>query len=78
MASVLVRFAVLFVWTTFCLSAKWLHDRGRSAWDHLMILVPAGQIWHFIHCGCLAGDPGPNAYGPPPGNALGRVWKRRR
>lgn len=57
-------------WFSFCATAKRYHDRGKSAWWYLMIFVPyVGGIWHFIECGCLAGDSGPNDYGPPPGVA---------
>lgn len=46
--------------------AKRFHDRGKSAWWVLVALVPiVGFFWILIELGMLAGDPGPNAYGPP-------------
>jgi uncharacterized membrane protein YhaH (DUF805 family) len=44
-----------------------LHDREHSAWWLLFFLLPfAGSIVLLVQM-CLPGDPGPNAYGPPPG-----------
>jgi uncharacterized membrane protein YhaH (DUF805 family) len=44
-----------------------LHDRGHSAWWLLFGLIPlAGAIVLLVQM-CLPGDPGANAYGPPPG-----------
>jgi uncharacterized membrane protein YhaH (DUF805 family) len=45
-----------------------LHDRGHSAWWLLWMLVPVvGWILLFVQNGFLAGDGGPNRYGPAPG-----------
>ena len=45
-----------------------LHDRGHSAWWLLFNLLPiAGPIVLLVQM-CLAGEPDPNAYGPPPGS----------
>ena len=57
----------VLLWVGACLSSKRLHDRGKSAWWSLLMFVPLGQVWHFIECGFLRGDPGANAYGPVPG-----------
>lgn len=47
--------------------AKRFHDRGKSAWWVLIAFVPVvGFLWVVIELGMLAGDPGPNIYGPVP------------
>ena len=61
--------AAIVLWTAFCLSSKRLHDRGKSEWFFLLAFLPPGAVWHFIECGFLRGDSGPNAYGPAPGTA---------
>lgn len=43
-----------------------LHDRGRSAWWLLWVLVPV-LGWGVLLVQCLLpGEPGPNRYGSPP------------
>jgi uncharacterized membrane protein YhaH (DUF805 family) len=60
-ASILVLYSQLAVYT------KRFHDRGKSGWWVLIAFVPVvGFLWILIELGMLAGDPGPNAYGPPP------------
>ncbi len=54
-------------YTQFALFAKRWHDRGKSGWWSLILFVPViGFFWWLIECGMLQGDPGPNAYRPPP------------
>lgn len=44
-----------------------LHDTNRTGWWLLVGLIPiVGWIWIIVLL-ALAGDPGPNRYGPPPG-----------
>ncbi|MFZ1773431.1 MAG: DUF805 domain-containing protein [Rhizobiaceae bacterium] len=58
------------VWVGLAVYAKRWHDRGKSGWWSLIMLVPIiGGIWLIVECGILEGDKGPNAYGPDP---LGR------
>ena len=57
---------VLMIWSGWAVQAKRLHDRDKSAWWALLVLVPViGPIWHFVELGCLAGTPGDNRFGPP-------------
>jgi uncharacterized membrane protein YhaH (DUF805 family) len=45
---------------------RW-HDRDKSGWWMLIVLVPIiGSIWLLIELGFLAGTPGANRFGPPP------------
>lgn len=47
--------------------AKRWHDRGKSGWWTLILLVPViGAIWMLVECGFLRGTPGDNQYGPDP------------
>jgi len=48
---------------------RW-HDRDKSGWWMLIVLVPIiGSMWFLIELGFLAGTPGANRFGPPPTNA---------
>lgn len=44
---------------------RW-HDRDKSGWWMLILLVPViGWIWFIIELGFLKGTEGPNRFGPP-------------
>lgn len=65
-----IALAVLLIWINLAISAKRFHDRGKSAWRFLIVLVPlVGTTWLFIELGCLPGTLVANRYGPPPGPA---------
>jgi uncharacterized membrane protein YhaH (DUF805 family) len=57
---------VLELWAQAALSVKRAHDRGRSGWFVLVLLVPLVQIWPFIVLWFLRGTAGDNQYGPDP------------
>lgn len=47
--------------------AKRWHDRDKSGWWSLIVLVPfIGGIWLLIECGILEGTRGPNRFGSDP------------
>jgi uncharacterized membrane protein YhaH (DUF805 family) len=47
--------------------AKRWHDRDKSGWWSLIILVPViGAVWVLVELGMLEGTRGPNRYGPNP------------
>jgi uncharacterized membrane protein YhaH (DUF805 family) len=53
--------------SNFAITSKRLHDRDRSAWWILILLVPlVGAIWLFVQTGFLRGEAGPNRFGPDP------------
>ena len=63
----LVRVDLLLLWPWFAVMAKRLHDRGKSAWFLLLLLIPiVGPIWLFIEIALLRGRQGDNRYGPDP------------
>jgi uncharacterized membrane protein YhaH (DUF805 family) len=60
-------FGLAFLYATFAIQTKRLHDRGKSGWWNLIGFVPVvGAIYLFIVCGFLRGDAGPNRYGSDP------------
>ena len=60
-------FALALIWPNIAVSVKRLHDRNRSGWFYLLILIPVvGPIWYLIDAGCLAGTKGSNRFGPDP------------
>lgn len=53
----------------FAVLIKRCHDRGKSGWWSLLLLIPiVGFIWMIIDLGIMEGDEGPNQYGPNPLN----------
>jgi uncharacterized membrane protein YhaH (DUF805 family) len=64
---------LLELWAQAALSVKRAHDRGRSGWFVLVLLVPLVQIWPFIELWFLRGTTGDNQYGPDP--LLGSIPK---
>jgi uncharacterized membrane protein YhaH (DUF805 family) len=62
-----IPIVVYTCWTQFAVMAKRCHDRGKSGWWSLIVLIPlAGLLWAIVDLGILEGQPGENAYGPPP------------
>jgi uncharacterized membrane protein YhaH (DUF805 family) len=58
---------VLAFWISLAAGVKRWHDRNKSGWWMLIILVPViGSLWYLIECGFLKGTTGPNTYGPDP------------
>ena len=54
------------LWASLAIGAKRCHDRGRSGWFQLIVLIPIiGGIWLLVELGFLRGIDGPNEYGPP-------------
>jgi uncharacterized membrane protein YhaH (DUF805 family) len=58
---------LVLLWMSAVVSAKRWHDRDRSAWWVLLLLVPViGVLWTLLDNGLVRGTQGPNRYGPPP------------
>lgn len=63
--SILVK--LILIWPSFAIGAKRCHDRDRSGWFQLIVLIPiVGAIWLLIELGFLRGTAGPNRFGPDP------------
>src|SRR5262249_33476991 len=63
--SALIYLAI--AWADLAMLAKRWHDRGKSGWMSLILLVPVvGLVWVFVELGGLRGTPGPNQYGEDP------------
>jgi len=61
---------IIFLITGLALHIKRCHDRDKSGWWCLLLIVPlVGVIWAIVELGILEGVRGPNEYGPDP---LGR------
>jgi len=54
-------------WALVAIQVKRWHDRGKSGFMVLILLVPVlGAVWSFVELGLLAGRIGTNDYGPDP------------
>ncbi len=59
--------ALVLLWPSLAVAIKRWHDRGKSGWWVLIVLIPLiGFIWAIIETGFLVGTPGPNQYGADP------------
>jgi uncharacterized membrane protein YhaH (DUF805 family) len=60
-------FGLVLLYMMLAIYTKRWHDRGKSGWWTLIILIPIiGGIWILIELGILEGTRGPNQYGPDP------------
>lgn len=59
--------ALPFWWISVCVMGKRWHDRDKSAWWVLILLIPiVGGLWFLIEGGFLKGTDGPNRFGDDP------------
>ncbi len=59
--------ALVLLYPSIALAAKRWHDRDKSGWWSLILLIPfVGWIWYLVECGILPGTAGPNRFGPDP------------
>lgn len=65
--------ALIGAWISTAASVKRLHDRGKSGWWYLLMvvlsLIIVGTIWWLVECGILEGQEGSNTYGADPRGA---------
>ena len=65
MLAVLI-FSLLILIPAILIYIKRWHDRDKSGWWNLILLIPiVGAIWFLVELGFLKGTPGPNRFGPP-------------
>lgn len=57
---------LLLLWPSLALGVKRCHDRGRSGWFLLLMLVPLLNLWPVIELAFLRGTTGENRFGPDP------------
>lgn len=63
---------LVIAWIGFAATIRRWHDRDKSGWWTLIGAVPViGSIWLLVELGLLAGTPGDNRFGPPPGSVSG-------
>jgi uncharacterized membrane protein YhaH (DUF805 family) len=59
--------ALVSIYFVLAIYAKRWHDRDKSGWWSLIMLVPViGSIWILVELGMLEGTRGSNQYGPDP------------
>jgi uncharacterized membrane protein YhaH (DUF805 family) len=59
--------SLLLAWPALAISAKRWHDRDRSGWWVLVLLIPVlGVFWMLADNGFVRGSVGRNRYGEPP------------
>ena len=64
--------AICLIYPMLCVYIKRCHDRGKSGWWCLLLLIPfVNIIWAVVDLGILEGTDGPNEYGPDPLTATG-------
>lgn len=59
--------SLLVLWPALAVPARRWHDRNKSGWWSLIVLVPVlGLAWMFWECGLRRGTVGANRYGADP------------
>ena len=62
--------AILMVLAGLAIHIKRCHDRGKSGWWCLLLVIPVvGFVWAIVDLGILEGEPEANQWGPPPATA---------
>lgn len=58
---------LVLLWPTLAVSIKRWHDRDKSGWWVLIVLIPVvGWLVAIVANGCLPGTRGSNRFGPEP------------
>ena len=67
MGAIGIIVSLALIYPAIALYAKRWHDRGKSGWWTLILLIPLiGVIWFLVECGFLRGTEGSNQYGGDP------------
>lgn len=63
--------SLALLWPSLAIAAKRWHDVDKSAWWILIALVPVvGGLVALVFNGFIAGTPGANRFGEPPGSGV--------
>ncbi len=63
----IIIISLLFLYPALAIYTKRWHDRDKSGWWSLIIVVPIiGALWFLIECGFLRGTEGANRFGEDP------------
>lgn len=54
------------LYTGLALAVRRCHDRGRSGWFLLLLLIPLVNLWPLIELAFIRGEAGANRFGPDP------------
>jgi uncharacterized membrane protein YhaH (DUF805 family) len=61
---------LLATWINIATTVKRFHDRNKSGFWFLIVLIPyIGGLWQIVECGFMAGTPGTNNYGDSTGSS---------
>lgn len=64
-------FSLVVIVPAFLVYIKRWHDRDKSGWWMLIVLIPlVGLIWFLVELGLLPGTPGSNRFVPPAFDAM--------
>ena len=65
--AILIVFIFAYAWSSLALTVKRWHDRDKSGWWVLIVLVPVvGWAWALVDNGFLRGTRGANRFGADP------------
>ncbi len=57
---------LVYAWLYCAVTIRRYHDRDKSGFWMMLLLVPVASIAVLLECGLLPGTRGPNQYGPDP------------
>ena len=62
---------IILLYPSLVINIKRAHDRNRTGWFSLVLIVPIISLWPLIELGFLKGSDGPNKYGEPD-----KIWDK--
>ena len=60
---------LIVIFPAMMINIKRSHDRGRTGWFTILLIVPIISLWPLIEFGFLKGSDGSNKFGEPD-----RIW----
>lgn len=68
---ILIIILIILLYPSLMINIKRAHDRNRTGWFSLVLIVPIISLWPLIELGFLRGSDGPNKYGDPD-----KIWDK--